>query len=138
MKNKQKQNQNQNNDQNTEASISEEDVVVTVLFAEEEQCRHVADLFVEWVIDSTASYHVTPKRELFTSYKVGNFGRVKMSNESLADIVGIGDICLQTDVGCTLTLKNVRHVPDMRPNLLSTHAFNDAGYKIYFSNEDRN
>ena len=40
---------------------------------------------------STASYHVTPRKELFTSYKAGNFGRVKMGNDSYVNIMGIGD-----------------------------------------------
>lgn len=37
-----------------------------------------------------ASYHVTPKMEIFISYKVGNFG--KDGYDSHADLVGIGDI----------------------------------------------
>uniref|UniRef100_A0A2N9FLT3 Integrase catalytic domain-containing protein n=1 Tax=Fagus sylvatica TaxID=28930 RepID=A0A2N9FLT3_FAGSY len=35
----------------------------------EDECCHVADPYDEWVIDSAASYHVTPRREFFTSYK---------------------------------------------------------------------
>jgi len=40
-----------------------------------------------------------------------------MGNSSIADIVGIGDVCVQTNTGFTLTLKDVRHVPDLRLNL---------------------
>ncbi|GKV34500.1 hypothetical protein SLEP1_g42871 [Rubroshorea leprosula] len=39
-----------------------------------------------------------------------------------------------TNVGCTLTLKNVRHVPDMRMNLLSAKALDEEGYAHYFRN----
>ncbi|GKV53109.1 hypothetical protein SLEP1_g59655, partial [Rubroshorea leprosula] len=35
---------------------------------------------------------------------------------------------------CTLTLKNVRHVPDMRMNLLSAKALDEEGYTHYFGN----
>ena len=49
------------------------------------------------MIDSAASCHVTPRKELFTSYKAGNFGRVKMGNDSYADIVEIGDICVRAN-----------------------------------------
>ena len=56
----------------------------------------------EWVINSTAFCDVTPRKELFTSYKAGNFGRVKMGNDSYADIVGIGDICVRANTGYTL------------------------------------
>jgi len=59
------------------------------------------------VIDSASSSHVTPRKELFTSYKVGDFGRVKMGNNSYVDIVGIGDICVKTNTEYTLELKNM-------------------------------
>ena len=81
----------------------------------------VLDPYVEWVIDSAASCHVTLRNELFTSYKAGNFGRVKMGNDSYADIVGIGDICVRANTRYTLILKDVRYVLDIHLNLISTH-----------------
>ena len=54
------------------------------------------------MINSTTFCDVTPRKELFTSYKAGNFGRVKMGNDSYADIVGIGDICVRANTGYTL------------------------------------
>ena len=62
---------------------------MVVLSIGEDECCHVADPYDEWVIDSTASYHVTLRREFFTSYKAGNLGRVKIINKSYADIVGL-------------------------------------------------
>ena len=84
------------------------------------------------MIDSVASYHVTPRKELFTSYKVGNFGRVKMGNDSYADIVRIGDIFVRANTGYTLILKDVRHVLDIRLNLISIHVLDKEGYDNYF------
>ena len=71
-KNKQKEETNQKNadDHNTTIVSSDEDVVV--LFIGEDECCHVVDPYDEWVIDSETSYHVTPRREFFTSYKAGN------------------------------------------------------------------
>ena len=63
----------------------------------QDDCCTISDPYVEWVIDSVASCHVTPRKELFTSYKAGNFGRVKMGNDSYADIVGIGDIYVRAN-----------------------------------------
>uniref|UniRef100_A0A2N9HS85 Integrase catalytic domain-containing protein n=1 Tax=Fagus sylvatica TaxID=28930 RepID=A0A2N9HS85_FAGSY len=100
---------------------------------EDEYC-HVADPYDEWVIDSAASYHVTPRREFFTSYKVGNVGRVKMGNKSYADIVGIGDICVETNTGYTLKLKDVRHIPDMHLNLISISVLDKEGYESHLGN----
>ena len=53
-----------------------EDVVV--LFVQEQKCEHVANNDVEWVVDSVASHHVIPTKGLFTTYKTGDFGTVKM------------------------------------------------------------
>ena len=77
-------------DENTAAVIVLEDEVLAI---GQDDCCTVSDHYVEWVIDLAASCHVTPRKELFISYKVGNFGRVKMGNDSYADIVGIGDMC---------------------------------------------
>ena len=73
----------------------------------DDECYNVSHPYVEWVIDSASSCHVTPRNEVFTSYKAGDFGRVKMGNNSYADIVGIGDFCVETNTGNTLALKNV-------------------------------
>ena len=84
-----------------------------VLTIRQDDCRTVSDPYVEWVIDSAASCNINPRKELFTLYKAGNFGRVKMGNDSYADIVGIGDICVRANTRYTLILKDVRHVLDI-------------------------
>ena len=68
-----------------------------VLAIGQDDCCTVSNPYVESVIDSAASCHVTPRKELFTSYKARNFGRVKMGNDSYADIVGIGDIYVRAN-----------------------------------------
>ena len=54
---------------------------------------------IEWVVDTIVSYHATPNRELFSTYKARDFRCVKMGNTVDSNIVGIGDICIQTNVG---------------------------------------
>ncbi|KAH0783884.1 hypothetical protein KY290_003482 [Solanum tuberosum] len=56
----------------------------------------------EWMVDKAISYHATP-------------------------IAGIKDICIKTNVGCTLILKDVCHVPDLRMNLISRVALDRDG-----------
>uniref|UniRef100_A0A2N9EH16 Integrase catalytic domain-containing protein n=1 Tax=Fagus sylvatica TaxID=28930 RepID=A0A2N9EH16_FAGSY len=129
---KEETNQKKADDHNTTAVSSDEDVVV--LSIGEDECCHVTDPYDEWVIDSAASYHVTPRREFFTSYKAKNLGRVKMENKSYADIVGIGDICVETNTGYTLKLKDVRHIPDMRLNLISVSVLDKEGYESHLGN----
>ena len=58
----------------------DEDVVILSL--QEQKCVHVAKNNVEWVVDSATSHHVIPTKGLFTTYKVGDFGVVKMGNSS--------------------------------------------------------
>ena len=47
---------------------------------------------------------------------------MKMGNSSYSKIVGIGDVCIQTNVCSTMMLKDVWHVPDLRMNVFSTLA----------------
>ena len=117
----------QENDRNTSATVSGEDGEVT-LVTHDADCCHVGDADTEWIVDSGASYHCVPKREYFSTYKAGDFGTIKMGNNSVSQVVGIGDICIKTSVGCTLTLKNVKHNPDLRLNLLSVSVLDKEGY----------
>ena len=84
------------------------------------------------MIDSGASFHVTPHRDYFTSYANGNYGHVWLGNEGASKIVGIGDICLETSIGCKLLLKDVKHVPNIRFNLIFTSKLDDNGYTNQF------
>ena len=56
------------------------------------ECCHVDSSDTEWLIDTGASYHCVPNKEYFIDYRAGDFGSVKMGNQSSASIVGIGDI----------------------------------------------
>ena len=91
-----------------------------VLSIKEQKCEHVANNNVEWVVDSASSHHVISTKELFTTYKARDFGTMKMGNSSYSKIVGIGDLCIKTNVGSTVMLKDVQHVPNFRMNVFST------------------
>ena len=49
-------------------------------------------------------------------------------------IVGIGDVCIETNVGSTVMLKDVRHVPHLRMNVFSTLAMDRVGYCNHLGN----
>ena len=68
----------------------------------------------KWVVDTAASFHITQHRDFFSFYTSGNFGWVRMKNEAKCKIVGMGEIQLETNIGCKLILKDVRHVLEMR------------------------
>ena len=132
-KEKTKEKDEKNDDEkNTAAIVFHENVVMLSL--EEQKCEHVAKNDIKWIIDSATSHHVISTKKLFTTYKAGDFGVVKMGNSSYSKIVGIGDVCIKTNVGCTLILKDVRHVPNLRMNVLSTLSLDRAGYSNHFGN----
>ena len=81
-----------------------------------------------WFVDSGATSHVTPKKELFSSYTPGNFGTLKMGNNHEVEVIGIGTVCLESNNGSKLVLNNVKHAPNVRLNLISVGYLDDEGY----------
>ncbi|KAF2297214.1 hypothetical protein GH714_019499 [Hevea brasiliensis] len=53
---------------------------------------------------------------------------LRMGNGGLSQVVGIGDVCLDTGNGMKLMLKDVRHALDVRLNLISARRLDDEGY----------
>ena len=49
----------------------------------------------------------------------------------MVQVAGISDICLETSIGTKLVLKDVKHVPDIMMNLISTEKLDDEGYFSY-------
>ncbi|KAL5756167.1 hypothetical protein ACOSQ2_020913 [Xanthoceras sorbifolium] len=56
-----------------------------------------------------------------------------MGNTYTSKIVGIGDICLETNIGNKLVLRDVQHVLDIRLNLISTDKLDNEGLDSYHS-----
>ena len=71
---------------------------------------------------------MTSRREFFSSYTPGNFGDVRMRNEDSSKVTEKGDVCLKTENGIWLVLRDVRYIPDMHLNLISTGRVDDEGY----------
>lgn len=78
------------------------------------------------MIDSGASTHATFRRDLFSTYEAGDFGAVRMGNRGQSSVVGMGNIYVETST--TLVLKDVKHIPNLRFNLLSVGKLTDEGY----------
>ena len=88
--------QKQEDDKNIIATTSTSDNEVTLL-CNQENCCHIAEQDVEWVVNSATSYHCVLKREYFSTYKARDFGTVKMRNKSVSQIAGICDISNTTN-----------------------------------------
>ncbi|PKI52331.1 hypothetical protein CRG98_027257 [Punica granatum] len=57
-----------------------------------------------------------------------------MGNGQSCKIVGIGDVCLETELRCKLLLNKVKHVPKIHLNLILTCKLDDECYNNEFSN----
>ena len=55
-----------------------------------------------------------------------------MGNSSHSKIVEMSDVCFETNMGCKLTLKNVKHVLDLCLNLMSSFSLDKQGYENHF------
>jgi len=85
-----------------------------------------------WIIDSGATLHVTARKEFFTSYTPGDFGVLKIGNDDVSKVIGVGDVCLQTNMGMQLLLRRVKHAPDVCFNLIFVQVLDDASYDNHF------
>ena len=85
-------------------------------------------LLESWVLDSACSYHMTPKKDWFDTYKPYNGGMVQMGNDATCPVIGIGTVKIKMFDGVVRVLSNVRHVPDLRKNLISLGVLDDLGY----------
>ncbi|RVW64114.1 Retrovirus-related Pol polyprotein from transposon TNT 1-94 [Vitis vinifera] len=86
----------------------------------------------DWVLDSGASFHTTPHREIIQNYVAGDFGKVYLADGSTLDVVGLGDVRITLPNGSIWLLEKVRHIPDLRRNLISVGQLDDEGHAILF------
>ncbi|KAE8692022.1 hypothetical protein F3Y22_tig00110863pilonHSYRG00024 [Hibiscus syriacus] len=89
-----------------------------------------------WILDSGCSYHITPNREWFSTYRSVNSGSVYLGDDRCCNIVGIGDVRIKMYDGSVRTLSGVRHIPDLKKNLISLGTLHKNGF-IPKADEDR-
>ena len=73
----------------------------------------------EWVIDSGASYHMTPYRDCFSSFEVKEGNEIAMGNGAICKSMGSGSVQIRMFDGVVRTLTNVRYVLGLRKSLIS-------------------
>ncbi|VFQ92713.1 unnamed protein product [Cuscuta campestris] len=79
-----------------------------------------------WILDSGASFHSSPSKELFQNFKSGNFGKVYLADNKALVIEGKGDVSIKTPTGNQWTLKDARYIPGLKKNLISIGCINMA------------
>ncbi|RVW24170.1 Retrovirus-related Pol polyprotein from transposon TNT 1-94 [Vitis vinifera] len=72
------------------------------------------------------------KMILLILYRRGDFGKVYLADGSALDVVGLGDVRISLPNGSVWLLEKVRHIPDLRRNLISIGQLDDEGHAILF------
>uniref|UniRef100_A0A2N9H2K3 Integrase catalytic domain-containing protein n=1 Tax=Fagus sylvatica TaxID=28930 RepID=A0A2N9H2K3_FAGSY len=88
----------------------------------------IDDLNNSWLLDSACSFHVTPHKSWFDTYKSVNCSSVRMGNDASCKVIGIGTIKIKMFDNVVRTLGEVRHVPEMKKNLISLGTLDSKGY----------
>ena len=85
-----------------------------------------------WILDSCASFHSSPNKELFRNFKSGNFEKVYHADNKDLKIEGKGDVYIKTPAGNQWTLKDVRYISSLKKNLISIDKLDSTGYATKF------
>ena len=72
---------------------------------------------------------MSPKRDWFINYESVDSGSVLMGNGVVCKIVDIGVIRIRMYDRIVRTLKNIRHVPNLKKNLISLGILDSLGCK---------
>ena len=88
-----------------------------------------------WLVDSGASFHMTPHREWFYDYETYDGSNVFLGDDSIKRIIGRGKVKLRLIYGRIRTLPGVFHIPGLDRNLISISKMDDAGIKPIFEKE---
>ena len=83
-------------------------------------------------MNSGASFHTTLHREIIQNYVAGDFGNVYLADSSALDVVGMRDVRILLPNGFVWLLKKVRHILDLRRNLISVGQLDDERHAILF------
>ena len=94
-KSKKKQNQKFGDDNDSVNSV--EDIGDALILS-------VNSLVESWILDSGASFHSSPSKELFQNVKSGNLRKVYLTDNKALAIEGKGDVYIKTTSGNQWTL----------------------------------
>ena len=69
-------------------------------------------------------------QETFFTYQAKDGGIVRVANNTVSKIVGMGTVRLRMEDGKIFTLDGVRHVPRLKKNLISLSMLDLKGYSF--------
>jgi hypothetical protein len=90
----------------------------------------------EWILDTTASFHICCNRDQFSSYEfvqTGDF--VHVGDDTPYHLVGVGSVQRRTHDWMTHTLTGVKQIPTMARNFLLLSTLDCKRYKYKGGNK---
>ena len=93
------------------------------------EVHYIAQDAQTWLLDSGATFHMTPNIEWFSNYSARASDTVRLDNGQDGAIEGVGEVPLQLPNGNTITLHQVQHVPTLKRSPVSIGMLTEAGYR---------
>ncbi|KAG8498774.1 hypothetical protein CXB51_005214 [Gossypium anomalum] len=87
----------------------------------------VVEDYSDGELDSSCTFHMSPNQDWFTTYETVSEGVVLMGNNTLCKIAGVGTIKVKMFDGVVRTLSDIRHVPELKRNLISLSTLDSKG-----------
>ena len=82
-----------------------------------------------WILDYGCTFQMTSNRDWFSKYEPVHKGAVLMGNNASCKVAGIGIVRIKMFDGVIPTLGDLRHVPDLKRNLISPITLDAKGYE---------
>ena len=81
-----------------------------------------------WIMDSAGSHHYTSHRKWFATYQKADGESISLEDDHPCKVAEIDSIRVRMYDGIIRTLSNVRHVPELKKNLISLGYLEEQGY----------
>ncbi|KAG8488981.1 hypothetical protein CXB51_017075 [Gossypium anomalum] len=89
----------------------------------------------ESIFDSGCTFHMSPNQDWFTTYETVSEGVILIENNASYKIVSVGTIKIKMFDGVIRTLSDVRHVPELKRNLILLSTLDSKAYKYTTENK---
>ncbi|CAA7041690.1 unnamed protein product [Microthlaspi erraticum] len=108
--------------------LGEAGVIIEKLVFTEALSANDQDSKEQWVIDSGCTYHMTSRKDWFSEFNENASTTILLGDNHTVESKGCGSVKLRTNGGSIKVLNNVRYVPNLRRNLISTGTLDKLGY----------
>lgn len=83
-----------------------------------------------WIPDSSCTFHMTPHKQWLEDFTPCERGSVLLGDNKAYTILGSGNVKIKMHSGQVKLITEVKHVPDLKRNLLSIGMLDKKGYVI--------